>query len=178
MRIFKKMAALLMVGAVSAMVGIYYGNKYQILGTDDTTYTNNIQVSLPQKTTINTDTILEFHYNYSDGLSSTQYTMPPEYMSGYTKEELEKAYSSWQMDSFSENRVVFIKNFETESTQHYVLKDYNGYVGVFYKKTGMLKELTSTPVASLSAADAEKYKKGFYVDGDENLVKCLEDLET
>ncbi len=178
MGFFKKTIFMLSAGCIIAGIAGWYGNKYAILGTDDSSYSNNIQVSLPEKTTINKDTVIEFQYNYSDGLSSTQCTLPAQYMTDYDKKQLQQAYSSWQMESFSPSKVVFVKNFDSESTQHYILKEYNGYVGVFYKKSGMLKELTSTPIASLSTEDAERYKKGINVDGDENLMKCLEGLET
>lgn len=178
----KKTVILILFGAVVMIISAYLGNKYTVLGTDDTAdenyYENSIEVKSPDRLTINSDTVLEFQYNYTDGITTTQCMLPAKYMTDYDRGELADAYSSWQMESFSPVKVVFVKNFDSESTQHYILKEYKGYVGVFYRKSGMLKELTSTPVASLSEKDREKYSKGVEIDGDENLMKYIEGLET
>lgn len=178
MGLLKKTILITALGTIVMVTSAYYGNKYAILGKDDTKYSNNIEVKAPYKVCINEDTVLEFQYTYTDGITTTNYTLPPKYMVNYDRDELSQAYGSWQMDSFSPNKVVFVKKFDSESTQHYILKDYNGYIGVFYKKSGMLKELTSTPISSLSSSDAQKYKDGVTVDGDDNLNKILQDLET
>lgn len=178
MGLLKKVCITFAAGTVIAISAGYYGNKYAILGLDEGDYTKNTEVTVPYKPCINENTVIEFVYNYSDGYIDTQYTLPAKYMQGYDREQLQNAYDSWQMDSFSANKVVFSKNFQEESPQHYILKEYNGYIGVFYKKSGILKEITSTPVASLSDADKKRYAEGVEIDGEDNLVKFIENLET
>ncbi|MGN1317539.1 MAG: hypothetical protein ACI4VF_00885 [Lachnospirales bacterium] len=178
MKHIKKIVYLLVFGFFVMGICGYLGYKYKILGTDDGIYENSIEVKAPITQRINKDTVLEFQYNYTDGITTTQCLLPQSYMDKYDRETLANCYSSWQMESFSPNKVVFVKNFDSESTQHYIIKEYKGYVGVFYKKTGMLKELTSTPVSSLSDDEKEKIKNEIVIDGDDNLMKFLESFET
>lgn len=178
MGFFKKAGIVFIAGIAVAGISAFFGNKYAILGLDDTEYTNNIYVNAPEKITINKNTIMEFQYSYNDGFTETLCSFPPEYMSDYSREELAKAYDGWQIQSFSPNKVIFSKTLDTESSQHYILKEHKGYIAVFYKKSGVLKELTSTPVSSLSDKERQQYISGVQIDGNENLIKHLENLES
>lgn len=178
MGVLKKGAVILSIGIAAAIAAGYYGNKYAILGVDDGDYTKNTEVAAPYKQCIDENTVIEFIYNYSDGFSNSQYTLPENYMIGYDKQQLMNIYKDWQMESFSPNKVIFEKSINDDSPYHYILKEHKGYVGVFYKKSGMLKEITSTPIASLSENDKKRYEAGIEIDGEENLAKFIENLET
>lgn len=175
----KRVTLILSLGIIVGFIAMYLGNKYKILGVDEGNYEkNNLTVSMPQYEGVTENTVFEFVRSYSDGISERGYSLPPEYMEGYTKEELQNVFEGWQMESFSTKKVVFVKNYDYQSPQHYVIKEYEGYVAVFYRKNGVLKELTSTPVASLDEAERKKYEEGVEIDGEKNLVKYLEALES
>lgn len=127
---------------------------------------------------INENTVLEFIYNYSDGFSETQQSLPQQFMYGWDRDKTQQAYSDWLMTEFSKDRVVFNKNIEGESPQHYILKENDGYVAVYYKDSGLLKETTSAPLAALSDEDRTLFEKGFEISGETNLIKYIESLET
>ena len=128
--------------------------------------------------TIGEKTVLEFVYNYSDGISETRQCIPQRSMYGWDREKIQQAYSDWQMTEFSADRVVFNRNIEGDSPQHYILKENDGYVAVYYRDSGILKETTSTPVASLSDEDKKLFQEGLEIEGETNLIKYIEGLET
>lgn len=127
---------------------------------------------------INENTVLEFVYNYSDGFTETQQNLPQQFMYGWDRDKTKSAYNGWLMTEFSSDRVVFNKSIEGNSTQHYVLKENNGYIAVYYRDSNILKEITSTPLASLSDEDKKSFEKGVEIDGEKNLIKYIESLET
>lgn len=139
---------------------------------------NSLQVSAREGPLIDTETVLEFVYNYADGISETYYTVPATYMTGWDRQRVANAYGKWTIDSYSADRVVMHKNVDKDSNQHYLIKDKNGYVTVFYSVTGEIKEVTSANTASFSAEEREKYFKGFEVVGDGELEKFLQDIES
>ena len=47
-----------------------------------------------------------------------------------------------------------------------------------YKDSGVLKEVTSTPVASLNDDERKSVVSGKEIDGDTHLYLCLQDLES
>ena len=71
-------------------------------------------------------------------------------MYGWDREKTKSAYKDWLMTEFSKDRVVFNKSINGNSTQHYVIREDNGYVAVFYRESNILKEVTSTPIESLN----------------------------
>ena len=96
----------------------------------------------------------------------------------WQRDRMESAYPSWQMDEFSPLRVVFNRSERGRSSQHYVLGEKDGYVAVYYKDSGVLKEVTSTPVASLNDDERKSVISGKEIDGDTHLYLCLQDLES
>ena len=182
--IYMKLAKIGVVTACGIVVSIisgYFGYVKTIESEKNNLYNYNMNsraVNLDQKITVGKDTILEFVYNYSDGFSEVQQLFPQYYMEGWTREEMIEAYDTWQMSEFSRDRIVFNKNMNCESSQHYTIKDSDGYIAVFYKNSDVLKEMTSTPIASLSEADQQLYRDGVDIDGEANLIRYLENLET
>ncbi len=140
--------------------------------------TEAVMTEVQSNDVIGENTVLEFVYNYSDGFSETQQSLPQQFMYGWDREKTQLAYSEWLMTEFGEDRVVFNKNIDGESSQHYILKENNGYVAVYYKNSDILKEITSAPVASLSDEDKKLFEKGIEIDGEINLIKYIEGLET
>lgn len=129
-------------------------------------------------TVIGENTVLEFVYNYGDGYSETQQGLPQQFMYGWDREKTRLAYSDWLMTEFGSDRVVFNKSVEGDSSQHYILKENKGYIAVYYRDSNILKEMTSTPIASLSDDDKKLFEEGVKIDGEKNLIKYIEGLET
>lgn len=178
MKVFKIFLVILMgVGAASA--GGWLGYVHTLEGEKNTIYGSpSVMAESPSNTAVNENTVMEFVYNYNDGFSEVRELLPQYYMYGWDREAVEKAYDTWQMTEFSADRIVFNKDMDCRSSQHYTLKENNGYVAVYYKDSDVLKEMTSTPLASLSDGDKELFKQGVDIDGETNLMRYLEGLET
>lgn len=178
MKIFRICFVMLM-GIAAASLGGWLGYVHTLEGEKNTIYESPaLTAEAPSKTKVNENTVMEFVYNYSDGFSEVRELLPQYYMYGWDRETVENAYDTWQMTEFSADRIVFNKNMDCESSQHYTLKENNGYVAVYYKNSDVLKEMTSTPLASLSDKDKKLFEQGVDIDGEANLIRYLEGLET
>ena len=142
--------------AVSAGIWVY---NLEIAKDNNSLFTGEtLEVKSDTGNSVGRNTVLTFVSNYEDGFSDTREVIAPVYMYGWQRDRMESAYPSWQMDEISPLRVVFNRSERGRSSQHYVLGEKDGYVAVYYKDSGVLKEVTSTPVASLND-DERKYKR-------------------
>ena len=58
----------------------------------------------------------------------------------------------------------------------YILKDRDGYIGVYYKGRGHPAYITRIPLASLRGVDREDIEAGLTVETRTELIQVLEDL--
>ena len=142
--------------AISAGIWVY---NFERAKDNNSLFTGEtLEVKSDTGNSVGRNTVLTFVSNYEDGFSDTREVIAPVYMYGWQRDRMESAYPSWQMDEFSPLRVVFSRSEKGRSSQHYILGEKDGYVAVYYKDSGVLKEVTSTPVASLND-DERKYKR-------------------
>ncbi len=178
MKLFR-VCFVMLAGIAAAAMGGWLGYVRTLEGEKNVTYGSPaLTAEAPSKAAVNENTVMEFVYNYNDGFSEVRELLPQYYMYGWDREAVEKAYDTWQMTKFSADRIVFAKNMDCESSQHYTLKENNGYVAVYYKNSDVLKEMTSTPLAALSEGDKKLFRQGVDIDGEVNLMRYLEGLET
>lgn len=165
--------------ALICCVGGGYGGYITAINSKPNQEFNTSAVATSNsKDTIGENTVLEFVYNYSDGYSETQQSLPQQFMYGWDREKTIRNYSDWQVSEFGSDRVVFNKSVEGNSSQHYILKINKDYVAVYYRDTGILKEITSTPVKSLSEEDRKAFEIGVEIEGEDNLIRYMEALES
>lgn len=70
------------------------------------------------------------------------------------------------------------KLIEAESPQHYSIKDYDGFVAVFYsnlEEGEILKDITDIPLESLPEYERVKIKNGLEIVGKDKLISFLQD---
>lgn len=179
MRRVMKYILIITCGVIFAIIGGLTGYFFAYNSESDSEYGAGLVMAEAQPdTVIGENTVLEFVYNYADGFSETQQSLPQQFMYGWDREKTQQVYNDWMMTEFSEDRVVFNKSIAGNSTQHYILRVNNGYIAVYYRESNILKEMTSTPVASLSDEDKALFEKGVEIDGEKNLIKYIEGLET
>lgn len=179
MRRALKYSLIILCGVIFTAIGSLTGYFLAYNSELDSEYgTGLVMAEAQPDTVIGENTVLEFVYNYSDGFSETQQSLPQQFMYGWDREKTQNAYSDWLMTEFSSDRVVFNKSIDGESSQHYILRENKGYIAVYYRDSNILKEMTSTPVASLSDEDKKLFEKGVAIDGEKNLIKYIEGLET
>lgn len=97
-----------------------------------------------------------------------------------TKEELQQKYPDWDIEKFSEEEIILIKNIDDFCNEHYVLKNNNGYVTVFKIDSGMNEEIylsTDIAIVYLPEIDQLNLEKGIYVFSNEKLIEILQDFE-
>jgi hypothetical protein len=145
---------------------------------DDSFGNGSIEVRAAEETGIDGNTVMQFVYHYADGVTEVYDSVPAKYMTGWGKQQLSSAYEKWTMDYYSPEKVVFHKNLDKNSAQHYILREYNGYVAVFYKDDEKIKEITSANILSMGDDERKRYAEGVEVVGNEELRKILQDLES
>lgn len=132
------------------------------------------------KITPSTKMIYEYLYK-DDKITETIEDVPPYFLIDLTREDIEKSFDEWQVKSFSEKEVVLQKIMEGKSTKHYIIGEYDGYLAVFYEKEingTRLKEITDTPIESLSIKEKNEIKNGIKIKGDDELIHYLENFES
>ena len=96
------------------------------------------------------------------------------------EEELQKKYKDWTIKQFSIKKIVLYNEKEGYCDEHYILKEKDGFIGVF-RTNGESKEelvnLTSIAVQYLPETDRLNIENGLKIYGKDNLNKTLEDFE-
>ncbi|MBQ9519535.1 MAG: hypothetical protein IJR59_06555 [Firmicutes bacterium] len=137
-----------------------------------------ISITPERPAVLSEDAVLEYVYKYAaDNITEiTEAPLPP-YLVGLTESEVREKMSGFAITRFSPDKVTAVKRLNGESRQHYTLGEYNGYLAVYYKKGGGLKEITNTPVTSLSD-DEKKLLVTTEIVGSDKLARLLEDIES
>lgn len=97
-----------------------------------------------------------------------------------TKEEVQEIYSDWEIKHFSEKDINIIKAFEGICNEHYVVKEKDGNIAIYYLDSNEEKnllEITEISTEYLPKEDLELLKIGVRVNGKEELNAMLEDYE-
>lgn len=104
----------------------------------------------------------------------------PQELVNMTKEQLEKEYSEWKIEKFSENEIILSKEYEEQCGEHYILRDNDGIIAIYkINDNGEEELLDETEIATeyLTQTDLIEIQKGLRVNGLEELNKILEDYE-
>lgn len=127
--------------------------------------------------TASTKMVYEYHY-LRDGLTDRIVDTPPYFLLDYTEDALKEAFVDWLVLSFDDREVIMRKEVDSYSNQYYVVREYEGYVAVFYttEQNGtFLKEITDSLVSVLPEDERAKLKTGINVTGNDALNRLLED---
>lgn len=173
-------------------IGNYlYGSEEDKLANDiekitynnliNNTNTVKITTSVPEeKISINTKVIEEIYYPECDHL--LKYTKQDiKSLVNMTKEELAKKYDSWEIKEFSTERVVLYKEEAGFCEEHYLVKDEEGMVTIYYLDSkdeiiGLAK-VTEIETKYLTENDQENLRFGIKVYSQQSLNKLIEDYE-
>lgn len=134
---------------------------------------DNITVA---KITPSTKMTYEYFYK-DDSITEVVEDVPPYFLIDLTRNDLETNFKDWQIKSFSPKEVVLQKVIEGDSTQHYIIGEYEGYIAVYYEKEingTKLKEITDIPLEGLSEEEQQKIKEGIKITGKDELMRFLE----
>lgn len=132
------------------------------------------------KITENTKIVYEYLYKADDFVETFE-DLPPYYLVGLERSELEEIFSDWSLISFSPQKVILQRLIEGEGEKIYFLSVYNGNIAIFSKdelNEENLIEITNKPIISLPKDEQEKIKNGIYIKGRIELMKYIQDYES
>ena len=104
----------------------------------------------------------------------------PEELVNKSEEEIKKEYETWKIEGYSPTEIVVYKEFEGICNEHYVIKEHDGVIGIFFQNNDGIEEwIEDTEIAMqyLPEQDIENLKAGIKVVGKMNLSSCLENYE-
>lgn len=179
---------LLLIG-ILAGIYVYKNNQTQEsniieskqLATEENIEVNNVVYTSAKEERISPNaTVLEKQYfTGCDHLVKTMKDIPQELVNK-TKEDVERYYIGWDVDSFSEKEITVYQEKDGFCNQHYLVKEHNGVLGIYtIDENGQLtlKEDTEIQTMYLPDIDLEKAKQGIEAIGDAALNSVLEDFE-
>lgn len=131
------------------------------------------------KITPNTEIIEEIHYTKCGHIKINE--VDNKEFINMTKEDLEKANQDWEIEDFSENKVLLLKQVEDFCNEHYLLKDVEGYINIYKldenDNEAELVSVTEIPTKYLSQQDREQLSIGIKIYSKQDLNKLIEDFE-
>ncbi len=97
------------------------------------------------------------------------------------KEYLIKNQIDWEIESFSKENVVLLKQVNKTCPNHYLLSVNKGYIAIYKFNEDSTKELienTDIPINILPNVDQEKLQKGILVNTMKEINELLEDFSS
>jgi hypothetical protein len=122
--------------------------------------------------------IYETKYKVCGHVIKQQMVMPSDLV-GLSKVNMSQTYTDWKIKEYSPLKVMLYKEEEGKCASHYIIKDRNGLVAVYYQVPidGIdLKQVTQIQTANLREGDQAHIKSGIMIESDEELANVLEDL--
>lgn len=142
---------------------------------------NEISVSTQDKEKISPNSVLILKKQYEECFHTIrEYAKMPEEYVNLTKQELEEKQEGWQVESFSPNEVILIKQVSGVCNQHYMLRLKDGVIAAYQiqdDNTEILKEETGISTEYLTEIDKIRLEEGIRIYGEEELNSTLEDYE-
>lgn len=135
--------------------------------------------STEEKVSPNAEFALKKYYNEC-GHFKFEYAKLPEELVNLTKEEVEDFYDNWEVEEFSANKVVLVKEISSLCDEHFIIKLGEKYVQIFHLESdGNLVLYKTTDISRdyLPAEDISKLEQGMYVFGEGKLNSIIEDFE-
>lgn len=154
----------------------------KILNEDVNSIKNEMTIeTTSEEEKITPHTLLTLKKHYSDcGHTINEYVEMPSELVNLTQEGLEKEYTNWKVEKFTETEVILIKEEKGNCNEHYVLREKDGIIVVYkIQQDGqeVLEEETGISIEYLTETDLSEIKKGIYVYGKEKLNSVIEDYE-
>lgn len=153
------------------------------LTTNSANFSNSLDTistaSTEEKVSPNAEFALKKYYNEC-GHFKFEYAKLPEELVNLTKEEVEDFYDDWEVEEFSANKIVLVKEISSLCDEHFIIKLGEKYVQIFHLESdGNLVLYKTTDISRdyLPAEDIAKLEQGMYVFGEGKLNSIIEDFE-
>lgn len=132
-----------------------------------------------QKVSPNANLVIRKRYQDCGHTTKEIVEIPPE-MVNKTQEEIEQEYPDFQLEGFSPQEVILLKNEEGFCKEHYMVKEKDGKLAIYSldeNDNPTLQEETEIATEYLPQEDVEMLKEGVKLYGKEQLNSYLEDFE-
>ncbi|MDR2649867.1 MAG: hypothetical protein LBB94_09160 [Clostridiales bacterium] len=156
------------------------GRNEAAQSASDNAAPSSAPVRTPEPTRIKPTTKIIYEYFYqADNRTITSEESPLYFLVDLSSDKIKEYYPDWDIIEFNEDRVKLRRIVLPEpSEDQYVLGVKDNYVAV-YQKSGSggvsLKDVTATPLSSLSIDERNKLITGVNVKNDDHLAQMLED---
>lgn len=145
---------------------------------------NNNEVSVTtaveeKKVSPNTDFALKKYYDECSHFDYEEAELPIELVN-LTRQEVEDYYADWEVDEFTDDKLVLSKEIDGYCNQHFLIKLDDQNVNIYRLSTlGEFKKYKETDIAKdyLTEEDVESLEEGISVFGEGKLSSVLEDYE-
>lgn len=165
-------------GVAVTLCGLFLGYSFYDKSPQSIAAPYSAAVTNTSATKTCENTIVKYIYHYNEDGEETFFEEPaPKSLQGLDVDGVRAVMPGYEICELSEQRLVLKRTIDGRSNCHYSLGEKDGYVAVFFEN-GILKEKTTTPVDGLDPEIKAQLVKGVKIDGNENLVKCLEDIES
>lgn len=97
-----------------------------------------------------------------------------------TKQQIEDFYDNWEIEEFSENKLVLVKEINGYCNNHFLVKLDDNYINIYKLTTiGNLKLYKSTTISRefLPENDISTLEEGIMIYGMDKIIEVLEDYE-
>ena len=135
--------------------------------------------SIEKKVSPNATFIMKTKY-LRCGHTTKKYETAPPFTVNLSKNDLQKMYENWEIESFSNNEVIMKKSEEGICNEHYVIREKEGQIVVYNldsKNNEIIIRETGILTAYLPDLDKSNLKKGIFVVGEGSLNKLIENFE-
>lgn len=177
---------LCIVGVVWGLVGLI-NSKYNV---EEAKMSDNVQNIYENKAAVttaaeekkvspNTDFALKKFYDECSHFDYQEAELPAELVN-MTAQEIEDYYEDWEIEEFTADKLVLVKEINGYCNQHFLIKLDDENVKVYrFDTNGELKEYKSTEISRdyLPQEDVENLEEGISVFGEGRLSSALEDFE-
>lgn len=119
------------------------------------------------------------YYNMC-GHTKILYAEMPSELINMTKNDVKRNYPEWDIDQFSNSKLILSKEIEGLCDEHYVIKIDDEFINIYHQTQSNDVELyrqTNINKDYLTEEDIEKLYSGIYVYGRDKLNSLIEDYE-
>lgn len=145
------------------------------MGELDLLKTNSEQ----EKVSPNCTLILKVYYNSCKHLIETKEKISQAEVN-LTEQELRNKFQDWEVQKFTPTEIVLYKEMNEFCNQHFLLKEQDGYIGIYKLNEDNSAEffrMTEISTEYLAEEDLKEIKGGIEVYTEKELNKVLEDFE-
>ena len=155
----------------------------ELANNSEENYVDNLELVLTSysgfKISPNAQIIYETNYTKCNHTEVKEEIVSEELVN-LNEEELQEKYQNYTIKQFGTERVILYNEINGYCNNHYIIKEKDGYIGVFKLKNDGDEELirlTNISVQYLPETDLNNLKGGMEVYGKDTLNKVLEDFE-